>query len=279
MRAGLNNLLQMMEGMTKESGSCTTSACGAACPSGTSPISSSAAGCGRGAARSRCCPTAAYPDVLLLVDRGVATCILGEGLPIYQADYSSYYPSLDASKLLQRWSSAKELLLLPGGRLQLLRDHDELNMSSAAVMSAFLRRALTLFPQASSGRGREVGGRRMPRARVLEGGGGVKGRHRACKTACQCLCSERVCNLMSSREQQRAHMPCICVSHTHRIHSATASICWCCGTMAEAGCAGGGRATLWTAAWLLLWACTSALACGFCLAGAHAARRDVNTDV
>jgi hypothetical protein len=44
----------------------------------------------------------------------VADCILGQGLPLHQADYQSYFPGLDVSLLTQQWSTAKELAMLPG---------------------------------------------------------------------------------------------------------------------------------------------------------------------
>jgi hypothetical protein len=68
-RRRLNNLLQMMEAMTQEAGTCSTTSCGGACPAGHSVISTSRSGCSGSSRKSRCCPTAAYPDVFILADR------------------------------------------------------------------------------------------------------------------------------------------------------------------------------------------------------------------
>jgi hypothetical protein len=57
---------------------------------------------------SRCCPGDSYPDVLLLVDRGT-------GQPTTYL--SNSVPNADYSYLTNEWTTAKELLALPGERL------------------------------------------------------------------------------------------------------------------------------------------------------------------
>jgi hypothetical protein len=55
--------------------------------------------------QSRCCPGDSYPEVLLLVDRGTGQ----------SASYlSGNLPNADYSYLRNEWTSAKELLALPG---------------------------------------------------------------------------------------------------------------------------------------------------------------------
>jgi hypothetical protein len=61
--------------------------------------------------QTRCCPGDSYPEVLLLVDRGTgqSTTYLSGNLPY--ADYSY---------LQNEWTTAKELLALPGELLYAL---------------------------------------------------------------------------------------------------------------------------------------------------------------
>ncbi|PNH04317.1 hypothetical protein TSOC_009526 [Tetrabaena socialis] len=89
---------------------------------------------------SRCCPSAAYPDVLVLVDRGVSACALA-------APAGS---GLDLSLLQTTWTTARELTVLPGGALQLERDYGEIDMASSEQLAAFLLRAFARFPPTST---------------------------------------------------------------------------------------------------------------------------------
>ncbi len=56
---------------------------------------------------SRCCAEWAYPDVMVLADRGVASC--SSSLPT-----APTFNGLDLSLLQATWTTAKELLVLPG---------------------------------------------------------------------------------------------------------------------------------------------------------------------
>lgn len=51
----------------------------------------------------RCCLASAYPDVLVLADRGVSLCSYPND---QQLDYSIFQTT---------WTTARELLVLPGG--------------------------------------------------------------------------------------------------------------------------------------------------------------------
>ncbi|KAF8072527.1 hypothetical protein HT031_000187 [Scenedesmus sp. PABB004] len=131
---GLMDMEEIMAGMSAEPPGCVSAACGAACPAGT--VATYSAACPGGAA-PRCCPPEAYPDVLLLVDRGsgqAASYVAGAA------------PHGDYSLLTTEWTTAKELLALPGGQWQQLKDHAELDLASPAVLADFLRRGLQRFP-------------------------------------------------------------------------------------------------------------------------------------
>jgi hypothetical protein len=134
---GIYNMQDMMQGMFQEPPvGCITTACGSKCSNTTSVTSSSA--CADGSIKSRCCPTDAYPDVLLLVDKGVSVCSYARPAPF---DYSLF----DST-----WTTAKELLLLPGGTFQQIRDYGEIDMSAPDTLAGFLKRALVRFPPDST---------------------------------------------------------------------------------------------------------------------------------
>lgn len=96
-----------MTGMTSEPRGCAYSACNATCGAAGSVATFSAA-CAGGApgSRARCCPADAYPDVLMLADRGE-----GASTPMLYEDAN---PHADYGPLTSTWSTAKEFLLLPG---------------------------------------------------------------------------------------------------------------------------------------------------------------------
>ncbi|GLI67828.1 hypothetical protein VaNZ11_012110 [Volvox africanus] len=133
---GILDLIEMMEGMAQEPASCQTSACGAGCQAGYTTTTTTS--CESGKVVSRCCPSAAYPDVLVLADRGVTKCTF------------SMPSGLDYSLLASTWTTAKELLVLPGGALQQVRDLGEIDMASPDQLADFLRRSFTRFPPSSA---------------------------------------------------------------------------------------------------------------------------------
>lgn len=59
------------------------------------------------------------PPAALWCRRATSACILGQGLPLHQADYRKYFPNLDVTMLTQQWSTAKELAMLPGAGVHL----------------------------------------------------------------------------------------------------------------------------------------------------------------
>ncbi|GIL57791.1 hypothetical protein Vafri_12928 [Volvox africanus] len=133
---GILDLIEMMEGMAQEPASCLNSACGAGCQAGYTTTTTTS--CGSGKVISRCCPSAAYPDVLVLADRGVTKCTF------------STSSGLDYSLLASTWTTAKELLVLPGGALQQVRDLGEIDMAAPDQLADFLRRGFTRFPPSSA---------------------------------------------------------------------------------------------------------------------------------
>ncbi|GLC74012.1 hypothetical protein PLESTF_001450100, partial [Pleodorina starrii] len=139
---GILDLIEMMVGMSKEPAGCSSSSCGAGCPAGYTATTTSS--CGTGQFVSRCCPSSDYPDVLVLADRGVSSC---------PSSAPSGYPSLDTSLLASTWTSAKELLVLPGGSLQQVRDLGEIDMASPDQLAAFLQRAFARFPPTGTSSG------------------------------------------------------------------------------------------------------------------------------
>lgn len=91
--------------MSAEPPGCVSSGCNTACPAGTTATYSTQCSAGATGTQSRCCPGDSYPEVLLLVDRGTGqpTSFLVDN--VTHADYSY---------LRNEWTSAKELLALPG---------------------------------------------------------------------------------------------------------------------------------------------------------------------
>lgn len=94
-----------MAGMAAEPEGCWFSECGTPCGAEAATTYTTACGNSADGVRSRCCPSASYPDVLLMVDRGQgqATPYLWQELP--HADYSPLH---------SEWTGTKELLALPG---------------------------------------------------------------------------------------------------------------------------------------------------------------------
>ncbi len=95
-----------MLGLAQEPAGCASAGCGSGCPADTSAVSQSS--CPDGSRALRCCPTAAYPDVLVWADRGVSLCIVDD----------SKMRGLDTSLLSASWSNVRELQLLPGARVR-----------------------------------------------------------------------------------------------------------------------------------------------------------------
>eukprot|EP00798_Chlamydomonas_sp_ICE-L_P016534 gene16534-22762_t len=133
---GISDMLEMQKGMMVEPPSgCSTTVCGGSCPSGTTQLSKT--DCDGGASSTlRCCPTSAYPDVLVFIDRGFNPCPFRRTAGV---DYSIFDTT---------WTTAKEILVLPGGKWQVVRDYGEVDMSDPAILAAFLRRALVRFQPA-----------------------------------------------------------------------------------------------------------------------------------
>lgn len=105
---GLWDMEEIMAAMTTEpagAGKCTTTACGASCPSSMMPTWTDGTSCSAGAKQTRCCDTATYPDVLVLVDKG-------RGAALSQHLFSM--PHADYSLLDTQWATAKLLRALPG---------------------------------------------------------------------------------------------------------------------------------------------------------------------
>jgi hypothetical protein len=97
-----------MAGMVAEpSSGCSTTACGSSgCTAGltaTYDIS-----CSGGGKAYRCCPTAAYPEVLVLVDKGKGAALSSR---MFSAGYMAH---ADYLLLETQWSTAKLVKALPG---------------------------------------------------------------------------------------------------------------------------------------------------------------------
>lgn len=92
--------------MAAEPLGCVSSSCNSGCPDGTVVTYNEACtpGDASSGTRSRCCPADSYPDVLLLVDRGT-----GQSTTLF-----NNVPHADYSLLNSDWTTAKELLALPG---------------------------------------------------------------------------------------------------------------------------------------------------------------------
>lgn len=70
------------------------------------------------------------PDVYLMVDRRTGSCLGQDGTSLPKS----------------AWSSAKDVLLLPGGKWSVLRDWGEVDQASPQQLAGFVRRALARFP-------------------------------------------------------------------------------------------------------------------------------------
>lgn len=101
-----------MSGMSAEPPGCVFSSCNTACPAGTNATYSVKCSGGATGMQSRCCPGDSYPDVLLLVDRGTGQPTTYLSGNVANGDYSP---------LTSEWTSARELLALPGERLYATR--------------------------------------------------------------------------------------------------------------------------------------------------------------
>lgn len=86
----------------------------------------------QGTASYRCCPPASYPDVVVMADKGTTSCQ-------YNKANSGAF---DYSLFDNPWQeTVKELLFLPGGQYQQLRDYGSIDMADPGVLAAFLQRA------------------------------------------------------------------------------------------------------------------------------------------
>jgi hypothetical protein len=113
--------------MSAEPPGCLFSSCNTACPAGTTATYSVKCSGGATGMQSRCCPGDSYPDVLLLVDRGT-------GQPTTYL--SGNVPNADYSYLRNEWTTAKELLALPGESLYAKRYSVRVCCSSGSAGSS-----------------------------------------------------------------------------------------------------------------------------------------------
>lgn len=92
--------------MAAEPVGCTDTPCGGTCPS--DKIATFSKTCSEGTI-IRCCPESSYPDVMLLVDRGN-----GQRSTFLQGNHP------EDSLLTKEWTTAKQLLALPGEGVSVL---------------------------------------------------------------------------------------------------------------------------------------------------------------
>lgn len=95
---------EIMYAMAQERpGDCTTTACGADCPSGL--VETYSVACSGGGSQRRCCSPGNYPDVLVYVDKGQGSALSQRVFDLQHADYSL---------LESYWTNVRTVVALPG---------------------------------------------------------------------------------------------------------------------------------------------------------------------